>query len=130
GWVLNMFEVEEDICAEIANRAECIVIAVDYRLAPEHKFPVPLEDCYAATLWMTNEKNAASIHADPNQLMVCGDSAGANLAAAVALLSRERTVPKLKGQVLIVPPTNCSTNTTSYREFSVGFGNERQVMQW
>ena len=130
GWVLNEFDVEEEICAEIANRAKCIVVSVDYRLAPEHKFPVPLEDCYAATLWVSNEKNAASIRADPKSLMVCGDSAGANLAAAVALLSKKRTRPKLKGQVLIVPPTNCSANTTSYRKFSAGFGNDRQVMRW
>ncbi len=101
GWVYGSIEESEMICRRLANQTGAIVAAVEYRLSPEHKFPIPLEDCYDATKWIV--QNAATLQGDPNKVILCGESAGGNLAAAVALMVGETKSCKLAGQLLIYP---------------------------
>jgi acetyl esterase len=101
GWVFGNIEEADPICRKLANHLGCLVVAVDYRLAPENPFPKPLDDCYEATEWIAN--NASNFGGDHSKLMVGGESAGGNLAAAVALMARDRQGPSLSAQVLIYP---------------------------
>lgn len=101
-WLGSIDErVNEAICRERCRGAGCVVVAVDYRLSPEHRFPVPVEDCYAGLLWAG--EHASQIGGDPANISIGGVSAGATLAAAVALLARDRRAPRLRLQVLEVP---------------------------
>lgn len=128
GWVVGDLDTHDVICRSLANQAECMVISVDYRLAPEHKFPAPLEDCFAATTWAAG--NVDQIGGDPMCLAVGGDSAGGNLAAAVALMARDRGGPELCYQLLIYPVTDADFETASYRENATGYGLGREDMIW
>jgi acetyl esterase len=128
GWVLGDLETHDGTCRGLANAAKCMVIAVDYRLAPEHKFPAAPEDCYAVTKWVV--LNAASFGGDPTRIAVGGDSAGGNLAAAVALMAADRGAPTLAYQLLIYPVTNYAFDTPSYRENADGYLLTRDSMQW
>jgi acetyl esterase len=128
GWVLGNLDTHDALCRALANEAGRVVVSVDYRLAPEHKHPAPLEDAYAATAWVA--ANAASLHGDPSRLAVGGDSAGGNLAAGVALLARDRRGPALTGQVLIYPVTDYSFDTPSYRDCAEGYFLTRDEMVW
>jgi acetyl esterase len=101
---------------------------VDYRLAPEHKFPVPLDDCYAATRHMAEHAGAFGV--DPSRLAVGGASAGGNLAAAVALMARDRGGPRLAFQLLIYPITDYSFETASYAAYADGYWLTRSTMMW
>jgi acetyl esterase len=103
GYVIGDLNISDSICRSLCYRGECIVMSVDYRLAPEYPFPHPNEDAYAATLWAS--RNAAEIGADPGRLALGGDSAGANLAAATTLRARDEGGPKLRAQVLMYPST-------------------------
>ena len=94
GWVIGTLDSTDAICKAVANRAKCVVVSVDYRLAPEHKFPIPLDDCYAATQWVA--AHGSEIGVDSSRLAVGGDSAGGNLAAAVSLRARDEKGPALK----------------------------------
>lgn len=98
GWVVGDLETQDVICRGISFSATCIVVSVDYRLAPEHKFPAAADDAYAATRWVA--ANAVEFNGDPQRLAVGGDSAGAILAGGVALRIREEGGPALRGQVL------------------------------
>ncbi|WP_412542466.1 alpha/beta hydrolase [Longispora sp. K20-0274] len=114
GWTLGSIDTSDGICRSLANAADCMVVTIGYRLAPETKFPGAIEDCYAALRWI--DAHAKEIDADPARLAVGGDSAGGNLAAAVTLLNRERGGPALVGQLLVYPNTDYFSDTPSLRE--------------
>jgi acetyl esterase len=106
-------------CRDLAHRVGAVVVSVNYRLAPEHPFPIPLEDCYAATVWTAEQ--VAELGVDGTRLAVGGGSAGGNLAAAVALLARDRGGPALCFQWLDIPVTDSRLDTESMREFGEGY---------
>lgn len=101
GWVYGSIEESEMICRRLANETGSIVAAIEYRLSPEHKFPIPLEDCYDATKWIV--ENAPTFLGDPSKVIICGESAGGNLAAAVALMMLKTNQFTIAGQLLIYP---------------------------
>ena len=112
GWMLGDLETHAAICRRIARLARCRVIAVDYRLAPEHPFPAAVEDCLAAVRWIV--ANAAVLGVDPDRLAVGGDSAGGNLAAALALMGRDGQGPRVAYQVLLYPCVDLRMTGESY----------------
>lgn len=119
GWVTGSLKAHDGFCREICSHAECLVVSVDYRLAPENKFPIPLEECYFATEWVS--KHISQYRGDPYRLSVSGDSAGGNLAAAVALMAKDRKHPFICSQVLIYPVLDHNFLTSSYSEFENGY---------
>lgn len=128
GWVVGDLETHDGLCRNLANAAGAATIAVDYRRAPEHKYPAAAEDAYAATRWAA--ENARELGADAGRLAVAGDSAGGNLAAVVALMARDRGGPRLAYQVLLYPITDCLFDTSSYEEFADGHFLTRGAMRW
>lgn len=128
GWVIGDIEISDASCRMLANRTNRIVVSVDYRLAPEYKFPIPAEDSYDALKWVS--QNAVTINGDASNIVVGGDSAGGNLATAVSLMSRDRKGPNISAQVLIYPVTALGYDTDSYHEFAEGFGLDRDLMIW
>ena len=119
GWISGGLDKQDKICRYLSNKLMCMVVSVKYRLAPKHKFPIPVEDCYAATLWTF--KNARSINGDPTRIAIGGPSAGGNLSAAVCLMAKDRNGPPLIFQMLVIPSTNLSSlDTESYRMFAKG----------
>jgi acetyl esterase len=108
GFVIGDLDSHDKECRALTNRAECITVAVDYRLAPEHPFPAAPEDCYAALEWVG--ENAVSFNGDPTRLAVGGDSAGGNLSAVVSLMTRDRGGPPLCFQLLIYPCVDARDN--------------------
>ena len=114
GWVMCGLEDYDPFARRLAQRSGCAVLSVGYRLAPEHAYPIPLDDSYTALEWLA--ANAARLQLDAQRLAVAGDSAGANLAAAVAYLARERNGPALRHQMLFYPATDRTCATASYRE--------------
>jgi len=120
GWVICDLDTHDNLCHSLANGASCVVVSVDYRLAPEHKFPAAVEDAYAATKWVAD--NANRINGDSARIAVGGDSAGGNLAAVVSLMARDRNGPGLAYQLLIYPVTNLSSSDTgSHRDYGDGY---------
>ena len=128
GWVVGSLESADGSCRALANRSRCVVVSIDYRLAPETKFPGAVDDAYAATRWVS--ENAADLRIDPTHIAVGGASAGGNLAAAVALVARERGGPKIAFQLLTVPVTELSSKAASHREFAEGYGLSAADMTW
>jgi acetyl esterase len=115
GWVIGGdIEIYDPLCDRLANEAECVVISVGYRLAPEFPFPIPLEDCFAAACWVTS--SAADLDIDPERLAIGGDSSGGNLAAALALVCRDRGGPAVCFQLLVYPPVVCRRHGEEYAE--------------
>jgi acetyl esterase len=128
GWVIGDLDTHDTLCRELANGAGCVVISVDYRLAPEHPFPAGLNDAIAATRWV--QAHAGELHIDASRLAVGGDSAGANLAAVVAIDARDHGDQGIAFQLLIYPATDLNCNTTSYIENGDGYLLTRETMAY
>ena len=128
GWVYMDLGTHDGYCRTLANRTGCAVVAVEYRKAPEHPFPVPLEDCFAALKWVA--ANAAQLGIDAARMGVVGDSAGGNLAAAVALLARDAGGPALRVQVLTYPAVDASMTQPSVTENAAAPLLGRPQMDW
>lgn len=127
-WIVGNLDMDDHVCRSLAARTPCIVVSVDYRLAPEHPFPAGLDDCYTVLEWAAGDGNIAQ--ADPRRLAVSGGSAGANLATAVAMMSRDRKGPGLAFQLLFYPPTEMADYATgSFRDFSDGFFLSKEDME-
>ncbi|MBL6951126.1 MAG: alpha/beta hydrolase [Alphaproteobacteria bacterium] len=128
GWVIGSLESHDHVCRHLAHGAGCIVVAVDYRLAPEHKFPAGLNDCLAAARWVA--ENAAAIGGDPARLAVVGDSAGGNLAASTALILRDEDKRiQLRLQALIYPAVDFTADTASKDDNGEGYLLTRQATE-
>ncbi|MGD8341491.1 MAG: alpha/beta hydrolase, partial [Gammaproteobacteria bacterium] len=128
GFVLGNLEICDSFCRSIANRSGCVVISVNYQKAPEHKFPIPLEDCYAAAEWVFYW--AETLKIDAARIGVFGDSAGANLAAAVTLRARDEQGPAFAWQMLAYPCVRYAWDSPSAREHAEGYTLERAGMEY
>ena len=128
GWVIGSIATHDALCRQLANAAGCIVVSVDYRLAPEHAFPAAAEDAYAATRWVG--ENARTIGGDAARIAVGGDSAGGNLTAVVALMARDRGGPRLVFQLLVYPVTDAPSDNASYRENGKDYFLTTAQMDW
>jgi len=129
GHVICNLDTHDRMCRSLANASGTVVVSVDYRLAPEHKFPAAAEDAYAATRYVA--EHPAEFGIDPNRIAVGGDSAGGNLATVVALMARDRGGPALKFQLLIYPVVDFTgEQTESGREYGHGYFLDAEVMDW
>lgn len=128
GWVLGSVGSHDAMCRRLCNESGCIFVSVEYRLAPEHKFPAAVDDCLAATEWVA--RDAAAFGGDPARIAVCGDSAGGNLAAVISLLARDRGGPAIACQALIYPITDYLPDTDSYRRNGEGYFLTGMTIQW
>ena len=128
GWVVGSLNTVDASCRALANLANCVVVSADYRLAPEDKFPAAVNDCYAATRWVAF--NAAALNGDASRLAVGGESAGANLAAAVTLKAQESGLPALGYQFLMYPVTAHAVDLPSHTENAEGYFLTTEMMAW
>jgi acetyl esterase len=128
GFVIGSLDTHDGFCRLLANASACRVIAIDYRLAPEHRFPAGLDDCYAAVRYVAEHPETFGI--DPDRLAVGGDSAGGNLAAVVCLLAKLAATPAIALQLLLCPITDAQPGTASRREYAEGFLLENASIDW
>jgi acetyl esterase len=128
GFVIGDLETHDGLCRQFANEGGFAVIAVDYRRAPEHKFPAALDDAIAAVEWV--EAHASELGVDANRIAVGGDSAGGALAAAVAQHAKAKGAPKIAYQMLLFPVTQIGGETSSLREFAVGYFLDKATLDW
>jgi acetyl esterase len=131
GFVFNNIDMYTAALHRLANKSGAVIVAVNYQKAPEHPFPAPFDDCYATLQWVV--ANAASLQIDARNIGVGGDSAGGNLASAVALKARDEgpsVMPPLRYQLLIYPCNDRDFTTESYRAFAEGFGLSTKSMEW
>lgn len=128
GWVIGDLDSHDDLCRFLANQTGCSVISVDYRLAPEHKFPAAVDDAFAALQWV--HAHAEDIAIDRDRIAVAGDSAGGNLAAVVSILARDAGGPIPAAQVLIYPATAAHETFPSRLQFGEGFLLTESSMRW
>lgn len=129
GWVIGTLETHDGTCRALARASGAAVLSVAYRLAPEHPYPAPVEDCYAALEWAA--ANAADLDCDADRLAVAGDSAGGNLAAAVSIMARDRGGPALRHQLLIYPVADDDYSHPSYAENGGGeYFLSTDAMKW
>jgi acetyl esterase len=127
GWCVGDLDQRDPRCRAIADGAGCTVASIDYRMAPENAYPVPLEDCYAALTWLVD--HAEELGLDPARVSVGGESAGANLAAVVAILARDRNGPALVLQWLDVPATDLTLSQPSIDRLGTGYGLTKDDME-
>jgi acetyl esterase len=128
GWVIGDLETHDVLCRQLTAASGASVISVDYRLAPEHKFPAAADDAWAATRWVV--AHGGELGLDAGRLAVGGDSAGGNLAAVVALMARDAGGPAIRQQVLIYPVVDVMRETRSYADFAEGYMFTRDSMRW
>ncbi|HXZ04319.1 MAG TPA: alpha/beta hydrolase [Ktedonobacteraceae bacterium] len=128
GWMVGNLDSQDPLCRRITNRTGCIVVSIDYRLAPENPFPAAVEDSYEATQWIAI--HAAEFHGDTSRIAIVGDSSGGNMAAVVALLARDRGGPKLAFQILMFPATDFRLGTQSMEDFGDGYNVTKAQMIW
>ena len=128
GWVGGDLNTHDGLCRAIANAAECTVISVDYRLAPEHKYPAAADDSFAATRWV--QQHASQLKINGTRIALGGDSAGGNLAAVVSLMLRDRQLPPPCLQVLLYPIIEYDLTTSSYQQFAEGYSLSQATMRW
>jgi acetyl esterase len=129
GFVLCSLDTHDGMCRNLCSGAACVVASVDYRLAPEHKFPAGTDDCLHAARWAA--AHATEIGADATRIAVAGDSAGATMAAVTVLRVRDEGGPALCGQLLLYPVTDYyAPGTPSYSENAEGYGLTRETMKW
>lgn len=127
GWVIGGLDSHDHLCRLLCDDTGCVVVSVDYRLAPEHKFPAAVDDCVAAYEWVA--ANAAEVGGDSARVAIGGDSAGGNLAAVVSLMERDRGAPP-RAQVLVYPVTDHEFESDSMRENATGYFLETDHMRW
>lgn len=127
GWELGSLALSDRVLRRLCRDADVAILSIDYRLTPEHPFPAALHDCYDATIWAG--VHAQQLGAPPDRLVVAGDSAGANLAAAVAQLARDSGGPEIHHQFLIYPVISRDFSTDSYRTFGEGYFLTRVAME-
>ena len=128
GWVVGDLDTHDVVCRQIARESGAVVIAVDYRLAPEHPFPAASDDAWSATTWIAAHADTLGI--DPARIAVGGDSAGGGLAACVALMARDTRKPRLALQVLVYPVLDLRAETGSYSTYADGYLLTRAAMKW
>lgn len=128
GWVIGSLETHDGTCRALAKGSPCVVVSIDYRLAPEHRYPAAAEDCYAATQWVADHANELGI--DATRIAVGGDSAGGNLAAAVSLMARDQSGPSIAFQLLIYPVTDADFSRVSYIDNAEGYFLTTSSMKW
>ncbi|BBX93170.1 alpha/beta hydrolase [Mycolicibacterium boenickei] len=128
GFVFCDLDTHDDLCRSLSNGVGAMVVSVDYRLAPESRWPAAADDVYAALCWVA--RRADELGGDVSKIVVAGDSAGGNLAAVTAILARDRGGPEIAGQALLYPVIAADFDTESYRRFETGFYNTRAAMVW
>lgn len=128
GHVIGSLDSYDAVCRQLALQADCLVVSVDYRLAPEHKFPAGVEDAFEALTWVG--RHVDELGGDPKRIAVGGDSAGANLAAVCAILARDAGFPHLLFELLIYPRTASDEDSRSHIEFADGYLLTRRIIQW
>ena len=128
GWVICNLDTHDNIARSICRDADAVVVSVDYRMGPEHRFPTAVHDCFAATRWVA--ENASSLGADSSRLAVCGDSAGGNLSAVVSQIARDHGGPAISYAALIYPAVNMTTEGGSLDENATGYFLETDHMEW
>jgi acetyl esterase len=128
GWVIGDLDTADATARALANRSGAVTVSVDYRLAPEHPSPAPLEDCLAALTWSV--ENAELLGVDASRVAVGGDSAGGNLAACLCQRVRDDFGPEIDFQLLVYPVTDCMAGTRSYEENAEGYFLTRDTMHW
>ena len=128
GWVIGSLETHDGLCRELVDAAGCMVVSVDYRLAPEHTFPGAVDDADAAMRWVS--EHAAEIGADPSRVAVGGDSAGGHLAAVAAMLARDEGTPPIVFQLLVYPAIEHEFNRPSMVENAEGYMLTTETMRW
>jgi acetyl esterase len=128
GFVIGDLDACQTVCQRLAARVPAVVVAVGYRLAPEHRFPAALDDAVAATAWVAD--HAAELGGDPARLAVAGDSAGGNLATGVARRARDAGGPTIAFELLVYPVTDCTSSLPSHREFGSGYLLDTETLDW